>query len=111
MKELASDNARRDNFKPAQVATQFACGNASLVTVGANVGVQQDLAVLSEHYITMGAWPMPPFEIPFASTLWATVMWDYVNLPVDHVPMRTGIAARSINFTGLAGRETGVEKW
>lgn len=55
VKELAPDNARRDNFKPALVATQFACGNPSLFTVGANVGVQQDLAVLSKHCITMDA--------------------------------------------------------
>ena len=54
VRELAPDNTRRDNFKPALVATQLACGNRSLVTMGANVGVQQDLAVLSEHCLTMG---------------------------------------------------------
>jgi hypothetical protein len=54
---------------------------------------------------------MPPFEIPFAPTLWAAIMWDYVNLPVDDVPMRTGIAPCSIDFTGPAGRKTSIKKW
>jgi hypothetical protein len=109
--EFAPDNARRGDFKTTSATSQFTCGNLALFTVRAHVGVQQYLAVLSEHCITMGARSVHPFEIPFAPAFRAAVVRDHVDVSVHHVPMRAGIAPGSINSSLFVSRKTGGQNW